>query len=220
MLIVSHLSIRGLLKFSRGEGRFKRENQCVFCFDRRVRLFFAAPIPEDVRAGLSGRMAAGRGLGGVRWTPPEALHLTLRFLGETVESRLPEVERAGEAAAAVSRFSLALEGAGVFPSARQPKIFWAGIRGDLDQMRALAEDLEARAVELGYPPESRRFTPHLTLARARADVRLNRAASEKFLAALCDHRSAPFIVKEIRLLRSHMGPSGSRYETLRTFPLR
>ncbi len=187
-----------------------------------LRLFVALDPPEAVRRRLAAiqaelRRLAGRRAGEVRWTAPEGIHLTLQFLGAVPEERVEAVRRAVTAAAAASRpLSLEVRGAGGFPSARRPRVVWAGLGGELDALAALAAELAGRLAPLGFPPEERPFSPHLTLGRARDGKgapglggALARAAEE----------AAPWRADSLVLFRSHLSPQGACYEELHRAPL-
>ena len=187
------------------------------------RLFVALDPPEPVRrrigavvAGL--RRTAGRAADEVRWTAAEGLHLTLQFLGAVPEERIADLDGAIRAAAAASRpLQLELRGAGGFPNARRPRVVWLGLSGDLAPLAALAEDLGRRLTPLGFAPEARPFTPHLTVGRAR-DARgapgLGGALAEAALGEALGWRAA-----ELVLFESHLEPGGARHEALLRAPL-
>lgn len=185
------------------------------------RLFVALEPPEPVRRRIAAvaeelRRAAGRA-DAVRWVPPENVHLTLQFLGAVPEERLPAVEAALRAAAADGGpLSLSLRGAGGFPNARRPRVVWAGVEGDVAPLAALVAGLGARLAKLGFPPEDRPFSPHLTLGRARD----GRGAPG--LAGALAHaagEATPWRVSELVLFESHLSPRGPRYEALARVPL-
>jgi 2'-5' RNA ligase len=185
------------------------------------RLFVALEPPDAVRRRLAAMVAELRRLGGrqageVRWVANENVHLTLQFLGNAPEERLDEVKRAVAEAAAASRpLHLELRGAGGFPNARRPRVIWAGLSGDLEPIGPLVRDLGARLAPLGFPPEERPFSPHLTLGRARNGAPGLAGA----LAALGDAGGASWRASELTLFRSHLSPAGPRYEALLRAPL-
>lgn len=188
------------------------------------RLFVALEPQEPVRRRLAAlatelQRAAGPAAGEVRWVPPGNVHLTLQFLGAVPEERVPAVEAAlREAAATAGRpLSLALHGAGGFPNARRPRVIWAGLQGDLAPLAALVAELGARLGKLGYPPEARSFSPHLTLGRAR-DAR-GAAGLGGALAAAAQGEATPWRAAELVLFESHLSPRGPRYDAIARVPL-
>ncbi|MCU0223470.1 MAG: RNA 2',3'-cyclic phosphodiesterase [Acidobacteria bacterium] len=177
-----------------------------------MRLFFAVPAPPAVRDALGAwSRAARRRADGWRWVDPALVHLTLRFLGETDGARLAEVAAAaGEATRGVPRHAVQVCGWGVFPASRRPRVLWAGLAGDLEPLRGLAERLEREARLLGFAPEERPFRPHLTLARAARDAAPRPPGTPDDAAP--DFGAMP--VEELVLYRSHLGPAGATYEPL------
>jgi 2'-5' RNA ligase len=190
---------------------------------RNRRLFVALEPPEPVRRRLAAmalelRRAAGRAADEIRWVPPENVHLTLQFLGAVPEERLSDVESAVRAAAAQARpLSLEVSGAGGFPNARRPRVVWAGIAGDVAALGALATELGRRLAPLGFPPEDRPFSAHLTLGRAREGR--GAAGIAGALASANEAASTPWRATEVVLFESHLSPKGPRYEALAHAPL-
>lgn len=132
------------------------------------RLFIAIELPASLReqiAEVIDTMRA-RGLGNLRWVRPDAMHLTIKFLGETPEAQVPGIVGVmRKAASGVRPFTLSVAGAGAFPNLRAPRILWLGVDGDTASLRTLHEALEGSLEGAGFPRETRTFTPHLTLAR-------------------------------------------------------
>ena len=129
-----------------------------------LRLFAAAPIPDDIGVRLAALM---RGLPGARWTPRENLHVTLRFFGELDEAVAEDLD--GEIDAAVSAmapFQVRLKGAGAFGGA-DPHSVWIGVEDDTGGLARLADACERAARRVGLKAEVRKFTPHVTLAKLR-----------------------------------------------------
>jgi 2'-5' RNA ligase len=188
-----------------------------------LRLFVALDPPDAVRRRLGAiagemRRLAGRAAGEVKWVAPENVHLTLQFLGAVPEERVADVERAVAAAAAASRpLRLEVRGAGGFPSARRPRVLWAGVGGDVEALSALVAGLGRLLAPLGYPPEERSFSPHLTLGRARD------ARGAPGLGGALAHASAdegvPWLADALTLFQSRLSPSGPRYHVLARAPL-
>ncbi len=170
-----------------------------------MRLFYAVAADAEVRAAAAAVVSRlRRAPGDYRWVDPRDMHLTLRFLGETPEERLPEVEALmRRAAAAAAPFEIVLGGAGAFESPESPRVVWLG----LDEGR---EPMERLADALGRD-EERPFSPHLTLGRNRRT-----SAPPGFVAAL---RAVPPLglrrrVDRISLYASRPAPFGHAYEVL------
>jgi len=187
------------------------------------RLFVALDPPDPVRRRLAAlgvdlRRTAGRAADEVRWVPPENVHLTLQFLGAVPEERVAAVEAALRAAAAEAHpLSLEVKGAGGFPNARRPRVVWAGLAGDVAALEALVLGLGRRLAPLGFAPEERPFSPHLTLGRARDGRGATGLAGG--LARAAEASGAPWRAAEVVLVESHLSPKGPRYEIVARAPL-
>ena len=181
----------------------------------RLRLFVAVSVPIEVLRALDRAIEPHRaGLPGARWTPVANQHLTLKFLGSLAAERLPALtEACGGVATGVATGSAAVSGLGAFPNERRARVLWAGIDDPDGVFVRLAGGLDARFAALGFEPEKRSFTPHLTLAR------LKTPASVRALVEEVAFRPEPFEVASFHLFRSHLSPKGARYEILDTFPL-
>jgi RNA 2',3'-cyclic 3'-phosphodiesterase len=179
-----------------------------------LRLFVAASLPREelVRVDAATRDLRDR-LIGARWAPVENQHVTLKFLGRTEPGMRTEVERAIQGVtAAHAPASLSVAGLGVFPSPRPARVLWAGLRDEAGLLTSLAGDLATAFEALGYEPEKRAFSPHLTLARFRQPVPIE--------AGLLDlDEGARFMVTKIELYRSHLSPKGAQYEVMASFEL-
>ena len=175
-----------------------------------MRLFVALNLPETERARVASASAALRSAGlPVRWVASDALHLTLKFLGEVTESAAADAARA---VAAVARshapFPLVLRGAGAFPAGRRPAVWWIGVE-PTPALLALRDAVEAAFAPLGFPTEARPFSPHVTLGRTRRDAaRVPDAAQLLQRVAL----QTTFTVETLDLMRSHLSPRGAHYE--------
>ncbi|BDA86676.1 RNA 2',3'-cyclic phosphodiesterase [Aureimonas sp. SA4125] len=175
------------------------------------RLFTAIEIPRDAALSLS--FLRG-GMPSARWIDVENYHLTLRFVGD-VESRL-----ADELVAALDRverpgFELSLSGVGAFGS-KKPHSFYAGVAPSAP-LEALQGDIDRICRRLGLPSDSRKFVPHVTLARLR-QPRIDEVAH--YLAARGDFRTPPFPVSRFVLYSSRDSVGGGPYVREESYPLR
>lgn len=186
-----------------------------------MRCFVAVDVSAEAREALGQAQAALRAAGrraDVRWLDPAALHLTLAFLGEVPEAQAARVGRAlGGVAGRHAAFALTLVGVGGFPSLARPRVLWAGVVRGLRELGLLAADVERTLVPLGFPPEARPFSGHVTIGRVRSPRGLGRV-----LAAAAALERQPFgawTVAELVLYRSHLGPRGAAYEGLERLAL-
>jgi 2'-5' RNA ligase len=184
-----------------------------------MRLFVAVfPPPEVVRAALdlAYSLPDGPAASRLRWTPPENVHLTLKFLGDTETDTLPELSTAlAGACGRLAPFDAQPSGLlGAFPSERRASVVWAGIGKGAGELTALAAAVEAALEPLGFPAESRAYRPHLTLVRVKGrPLRLE-------LPTVGEAASLPsFRVESVRLMESRLGPGGASYREVESFPL-
>lgn len=182
-----------------------------------IRAFVALHLPEPVKSHLVEMQAVlnnGLPRGAVRWVKPDAMHLTLRFLGETAPGKIDAL-RDALAAAAVGHAppDLTLDRIGYFPNRQRPRVVWAGLRGDTTELAALKDAIDAAIAPLGWPSEARPFAPHLTLGRVKEGDQPLRFPERVPLKPL-SFRSATF-----SLFRSDLHPSGPVYTTLAAFTL-
>jgi len=183
-----------------------------------VRLFVALRPPPEERAHLQERLASlGSGRGQLRWTPTDLWHLTLAFLGEVDERRYAELTpRLARAAGRAGELALSLEHAGTFPRrADRARVLWVGLAGDRPAVTRLAGAVSAAARRSGIPVEDRRFSPHLTLARARPSGGVDVTSIVRGLSA---YAGPPWAATELELVRSHLG-SSVRHEILARWAL-
>ena len=184
-----------------------------------MRLFVAIEIPAEVRRELERRVVPLRAsLPKARWVKPRAMHLTLVFLGETDEERLPDLHRElGAAFAAGEPMTLQVAGAGAFPPRGRKRVLWAGVEagGDLGGLQARVAEAVERAA--GLEVERRPYRPHLTLARCKPPW--PPAAAERFESAFGARPVAAFSADRGSLIASRLRPSGARYRTVESYAL-
>jgi 2'-5' RNA ligase len=184
-----------------------------------MRLFVAIELPEALRRRLAEAIEALRSrLPRARWVRMENLHLTLAFLGETPEERLPDLERAlGPVFAQRRVFSLELRKPGNFPERGRARVAWIGFE-ESSELRALENGVRrAREQKLGHEVEKRPFHPHLTVARC-SPPWPSRAAAAWRDSAL-EGLGASFPVERGVLVQSRLGSGGARYSRVHSYPL-
>jgi 2'-5' RNA ligase len=208
-----------------------------------LRTFIAIDLPAPILDGLAATqeqlqayLAAQNRGAALRWSPTKNLHLTLRFLGETTPRRREEVTArlqavAAEAAPFTLQVDLAGGGLGGFPTLRQPRVLWIGLGGELDALGQLQAQVEAVAQAAGFAPETKGFSPHLTLARAARDAdrrtlkEVGQALAgsvEAVAQAAGESPASPtplrFDVDRLVFYQSELGAGGSRYTALAQLP--
>jgi 2'-5' RNA ligase len=175
------------------------------------RLFIALALPEEVRAELGrtrDQLASRRDR--VSWVRDEQLHLTLRFLGDTEDALVPDLERElEELAARHAAPALRLGEPGIFGHADAPRVLWVGLKGELAGLEALAADLEKRLRRLGLPPADHGFKAHLTLGRVKS-CRPDLATAHLAFPPL----PLELRPRELELIESRLRPDGPEYHVL------
>lgn len=176
-----------------------------------MRLFVALVPPPEAVAHLGVTVVAvSAAHPDLRWIPPERWHLTLAFLGEVEDRRLPDlVKRLGRAASRHPVLRLRFAGGGRF--GRQ--VLWAGVQGDVPALGRLAGSVTAAARRTGLDVDERPYRPHLTLARTRTPADLR-----PLLPALAAYDGPEWTAEQVQLVRSRLGPSPT-YEGLLRAPL-
>lgn len=195
-----------------------------------MRVFIAIDIDDKTRAAIADlqkQLNAKVDIkkGDVKWVEPNNIHLTLKFLGEVDDAKLPEIRGiTKQVAAAHNKFTLALENVGSFPQlgsltggGRSAKVVCVGAGKGTDELLALQKDLEDRLEQAGYPKEEREFSSHLTLCRVR-----NPKAGFK-LADACklfsDYKLGSISADALYVYQSQLTPQGPIYTLLASFKL-
>lgn len=180
-----------------------------------IRSFVAVSISERARRQIAELLAGLRRAPcpAVRWVKPELMHLTLAFLGkvplgfiESAKARLIEVARQHRT------FPAQLKGLGAFPSPTRARVVWIGTEQGKNEVCALQQDVVRALSSVGYQPERRPFSPHLTIGRLRVPDDVSKAVAARF-------ESESFIIERVVLFRSVLGPAGPVYSVLAEFPL-
>jgi len=181
-----------------------------------LRLFVAVELPEAARRHVETvlRRLQGLNIPGIRWVRPDSVHLTLKFLGSVpVEDVLPVTEAMGQAASGTPFLTLSVEGAGVFPNGRSPRVIWLGVQSDVQPLALLQGKLEEALEARGYAREGRAFTPHLTLGRVRG--RLQPPELGKLIDAVdevSDLGAVELPVDTLSLMESRLRKEGALYQ--------
>jgi len=180
-----------------------------------VRLFVALELNEAVRAALAQFCDRLRvAFPAARWVRSEGIHVTLKFIGEVNEDRVDQMENALSAVHSAAPVEMNFRGAGFFPDEHHPQVFWIGI-DSTPNLAEIAAQIESRLESLGVVRESRKFKPHLTLARI-TETR----GIDKLHDTLRRHGPANFgtvRTNEMHLYRSELGLGGAKYIRIKTF---
>jgi 2'-5' RNA ligase len=185
----------------------------------QVRSFIAIELPQEIKselAHLQERLKRACGYCPAKWVAIESIHLTLNFLGDLPFSRLDDIKNAvAQAAVASDILELGLDGLGAFPNLERPHIVWVGLSGNVEKLSKIQKRLEQLLAGLGFSPEIRPFSPHLTLARVRDDAS---AADKKRLGQVISSTTCKtdclIPVRQVSLIKSQLTPAGSIYTVL------
>ncbi len=187
------------------------------------RIFVAVPLPADAVAEVAALVERVRAPGvpggghDARWVRMDGLHLTLRFIGPTLEGRVAAAREAVRQAGVGPAFDLELEGAGAFPSPERPRALWLGIVDEENGLASLAGRVDQALVVAGWPASDRPFRPHLTLARSDG-IAAGSGFASRLMAEASDLHLG-FRVDQVGLYESLTGGGPARYEPLEVVEL-
>ena len=179
-----------------------------------MRLFLAINLTPEVRRDIASETASLReNVPELAWVRDDLLHLTLKFLGEQPEEIVTRLQPALEAVAGRHRLlTMALGGVGAFPNFRRARVVWLGVAQD-PRLELLHHDVEVECEKLGFEIEGRPFRPHLTLARVRQPLAVERARELSRMAKRIEYQTE-FVIHSIDLMRSDLTAEGPSYATL------
>jgi 2'-5' RNA ligase len=185
----------------------------------QIRSFVAIELEEELTEELAQIQESLRRRGiaeQVRWVKPEGIHLTLKFLGNVPADGIEEIGLAvTRGSEGVEPFAISLDGVGCFPTASRPNVVWVGVREDTGTLARLQTAVEDRLSVLGYAPERRKYTPHLTLGRVSRHMG---ARDRRRIGDVVQTHDAGTLgrmqVREVSLIRSDLSPEGARYTRL------
>jgi RNA 2',3'-cyclic 3'-phosphodiesterase len=153
----------------------------------------------------------------VRWVPPTNLHLTVKFFGDIEEAQVEPIAVAlQDQLELFPRFTINAKGLGVFPERGRPKILWVGLTGN--ELAGLAAKVQSSLLPLGFAPEQRSFTPHLTIGRWRDSDRPPRTLKQE-LERWRDCTFGHSVVNEVILMQSVLKADGAVYHRLKVISL-
>ena len=179
-----------------------------------IRSFFSFDIEDQTiirRLTEAQGMLANSGAD-LKLVKPQNIHLTLRFLGDVSPAMVNAIYEEMKQVS-FSPFTIELRGLGAFPKLTYPRVVWAGIRKGADELTDVFEQLEPRLRGLGFKPDTKGFSPHLTIARVRTGR--NKAQLIKLVQELEDYEFGAVKAECLRLKKSDLTPRGPIYTTLR-----
>ncbi len=177
-----------------------------------MRLFTAITLPSEIRDSILNIPSPG--IKGIKWLKKEQLHLTLFFLGEVNEHTYKKVKQT-LTGIKFSPFTLRVKGVDIFASKRKLRIIWAGIDNP-EPVIDIQEEISSRLLDLGFEQEHKRFTPHITIGRAKMRVKPETAGN--FLAMNSLFQTDQFKVDSFELMSSRLKPEGAEYSIEKSIP--
>lgn len=189
----------------------------------QVRTFVAVWPPDEVRQKMEEtvrRWARRLGTRGVKWVSPQNFHLTLVFLGNVRAGALETLkQRFRSSFLGIPPIEVHVSGAGAFPDLNRPKVLWIALRGNLEALAVLQARAEESAKGFGEPRDSKPFSPHLTVARFEWLDREQLDFVRRLASRPEETDFGSWLVDSVKLMRSDLGPGGSKYTVLETVRL-
>jgi len=181
----------------------------------QIRSFIAIELPDALKqelAKLQGKLRQPQ-QSWIKWVNPQGIHLTLKFLGNVSADKIPSLTSAIEASArGTPPFRLEVSGVGAFPNLKRTQVVWVGMGGEIDVLRQLQRSVESHLAPLGFAPEKREFSAHLTVARVRNQATPSeRERLGQLIAATRFETAHTIKVDAIDLMKSQLTREGAIY---------
>ncbi len=183
-----------------------------------MRSFIAINLPDSVKRDIDLIAAKLHPAGPpARWVPGENLHLTLKFLDEITDAQVMPIRGAITlAASGLQAFEIRLSGFGVFPNERKARVFWIGIEQGYETLKNLTREIDRAIVPLGFAPEAREFSAHITLARFREPGPVDHLMKA---SSRMPYQSEGIRVEGVELMKSVLSRDGAAYSILESVRL-
>lgn len=180
------------------------------------RLFIGIPAGQEILPILSNiQSSIEHDPEQIRWALPENIHMTLFFLGNVPIDNIPKLTNALKEIVDIYHFRASIEKTGIFPSTRNPKIFWLGVGNGLKKMSVLHEKVKKAVAPFKEGKKNEGFSPHITIGRAAQSY--GKIDVFPFLEYVYSPRELD--INSVDLYESHLLPHGAEYKVLTTFPL-
>jgi 2'-5' RNA ligase len=181
-----------------------------------IRSFLAFDMGNDT---VLNRLAAAQNLlvqtgADLKLVEPQNIHITVRFLGDIAPNMAEKIFEEMKKIQ-FTPFNVRISGLGVFPDLRYPRVVWAGMTEGADQVKNVFSQLEPRLRGLGFTPDPKGFSPHLTIARVKSGR--NKAQLAEFVNKNANYDFGAVKAECLRLKKSDLTPKGPIYSTLKEF---
>jgi 2'-5' RNA ligase len=182
-----------------------------------LRCFIAIPVPDQIRRNIGDQIDNLKTFqADVKWVASGNLHITLKFLGATPESLIPDIKEAlSRIALSYRQFSITLSGAGCFPAVKYPRVLWVGAE-DSGMMARLQKEIDDTLSSFGFAKEVKIFHPHLTIGRVRSQKGISRMMG--VFESLRSINFGAFAACGIHIIKSELKPKGAEYTSLHEIP--
>lgn len=186
----------------------------------QIRAFIAVDSSDKLKADAGKVITGLKKFTFVKWVGEEALHITLKFLGNVT---LETADKIKEIIACMPPellgFSLKVESVGVFPDLNRARVFWLGITAGADRLEKIYNYIEEHISGLDIKQEEKRFSPHLTIGRMKKDFNYRHEAHSlhELVSELDEFKAkvwGEFIVDKVFLFKSTLTSSGPIYEKI------
>jgi len=186
--------------------------------EEKIRTFVAIDLPAEVKSFLEGVTRDLKKTGAdVKWARPEGTHLTLKFLGNVDRELVSHIDaQLRPMFAQVRPFVIGVGSLGGFPSLNRPRVIWVGVHDGDGSLQPAVRQVESLLEPLGFEPEKRPFSPHLTLGRVRSNRGIRELVEE--VRQRIDLTGPRFSADHATLFQSILKPSGAEYRPLAAFP--
>ena len=183
-----------------------------------IRAFIAVEIDSTTARRIAAAIEQLKTrIAAIRWIGTGNFHLTLKFLGNIDESKIEPIGAAlVEALQPFPRLTINAKGLGVFPNLKRPRVLWVGLVGNA--LGSLQATVASALLPLGFAPEEKTFTPHLTIGRWRQGSRAERNLEQE-LGKWCDYPFGSSPVDEVILFQSELKPAGAIHRRLKVVKL-
>jgi 2'-5' RNA ligase len=180
-----------------------------------IRTFIGIELAKEVRERACDLVSKLYPLGDkLRWIQPETLHLTLGFLGDVEDRKIYEVyQRMEQACEGFKPFRFACHGLGGFPTLESLRVLWLGIQSDDDTLERLHLSVDMAIRDLSFPGDSRKFQPHITLARQKVRQPLQPELYDAVKSRL-DFIAGPTYCNEVVVYSSTLEKNGPVYQAM------
>jgi len=181
-----------------------------------MRTFIAVELPQEIKNNLKCLQEKLKSSStDVKWVEPNNIHLTLKFLGETDTEKIPLIKKIiHELSARIPPFKAEISSLGAFPNLNHPRVIWIGLNEKNNFLKKMAEELENKLFELGFPKENRPFSAHITLGRVRSNLNLKDLLEKLKTLENFSLKKEDCVIEKIALYKSVLTPNGPIYECL------